>query len=70
MKTGTEEHRAIDMEVASHVFVRENALSAVTSSPPTTDGGVGARQYGRQKGELDAQAEPGWSASSQRTVPD
>lgn len=58
------------MEVASHVFVRENALSAVTSSPPTTDGGVGARQNGRQKGELDAQAEPGWSASSQRTVPD
>lgn len=39
-------------------------------SPPTTDGGVGGRQCGRQKGELDAQAEPGWSDSSQQAVPD
>lgn len=58
------------MEVASHVFVRENALSAVTSAPPTTDGGVRVRQCRRQKGELDAQAELGWSDSSQRAVPD
>lgn len=59
MKTGTAVRRAIDTEVASHVFVRENALSAVTSVPSHSRWRGGGRQCRRQTGEVDAQAEAG-----------